>query len=189
MCLALLNSKKNEPKTTNSMLQSILGHVFGNYNKKSLQYGIAFIYIFAFCSFIFISGYSSSKSEKSFSVIILLETLSTPPTEQIQNVNILCPSITTAATSTTASGTTTTTTTTAPADMPDDVPVYVILAENKDNYLAAAGMVRQGGRLDLDRDCQIMLEKKNQIVLKKTFTEVNVDYNFDYIFEKEEEQP
>ena len=73
--------------------------------------------------------------------------------------------------------------------MPDDVPVYVILAENKDNYLAAAGMVRQGGRLDLDRDCQIMLEKKNQIVLKKTFTEVNVDYNFDYIFEKEEEQP
>ena len=143
---------------------------------------------------VYFVGGVEAEYKRVYSFICFTEEIQSPPTEQIQALNILCPVTTTATTSTTASGTTTTdttttTTTTAPADMPDDVPVYVILAENKDNYLAAAGMVRQGGRLDLDRDCQIILEKKNQIVLKKTFTEVNVDYIFDYIFEKEEEQP
>lgn len=143
----------------------------------------------------YLIGYNNARTHKEFSFICLEEEKPSPPTDKIQDINILCPVTTTATTDntmsmtittdTTVSTTDATTTTTASIDIPGDVPVYVILAENKDNYLAAAGMVRPGGLLDLDRDCQIILEKKNQIVLKKTFTEVNVDYIFDYQFEEE----
>lgn len=171
-----------------NQLMLCFSNTIGPYN-----YFLTIVLIALFGLVVFYVGFNHSKKQKDFSLIYMASDLSAPPTDKIQDLNILCPVTTTATTDnttttttdTTASATDATTTTTAPIDMPDDVPVYVILAENKDNYLAAAGMVRQGGRLDLDRDCQIILEKKNQIVLKKTFTEVNVDYIFDYQIEKE----
>ena len=140
---------------------------------------------------IFNYGELSAMYQMEFRIIVLTENLPALPNEQLQVVDMFCSTTTTVSTSTTTIGTTTAadtaltafttsecTTTTVTTDMPSEMPVYVILTENKDNYLAVVGVLRQGGRLDYDRNCQIVLEKNNQIVRKQKFTEVNAYYTY-----------
>ena len=89
-----------------------------------------------------------------------------------------------------ANGSTTTTTTTVPqtptapaaptaSDVPDSAVVYVVLAENKDSYLAAMGKIKgdgAGGILRIDPDCRTVLEKGKQTTVTLTFREVTKDY-------------
>ena len=78
----------------------------------------------------------------------------------------------------TVTTTTLQTTTNANTSQPESVIVYVVLAENKDFYLAEIGEIEAGGILNIDRSVQYTFEKKNQIILKKRFQDVKFDYTY-----------
>lgn len=132
-------------------------------------------------------GQTVAGLEKSFPIIYMSEQqeIQPPDAEAIREIRELV-TVTTSAAATTApaqaNGSTTTTTPAPPttaSDVPDSAVVYVVLAENKDSYLAAMGKIEgdgAGGILRIDPDCRTVLEKGKQTTVTLTFREVTKDY-------------
>ena len=156
---------------------------------------IMFFLILAIAGYTFYEiGQDMAELRTSFKIIYMSEQQESQPpdAEAIREIRELV-TVTTSAAATTApaqaNGSTTTTTTvpqtpTAPAaptasDVPDSAVVYVVLAENKDSYLAAMGKIEgdgAGGILRIDPDCRTVLEKGKQTTVTLTFREVTKDY-------------
>ncbi len=132
-------------------------------------------------------GHDMAELQKSFPIIYMSEKqeLQPPDAETIREIRELVTvttTITTTAAPAQANGSTTTTTTAPPttaSNVPDSAVVYVVLAENKDSYLAAMGKIEgdgAGGILRIDPDCRTVLEKGKQTTVTLTFREVTKDY-------------